>query len=233
MNSPQGAPLSLLNPRRHGRTIFELAADIYGWLTWQPEWRAHCASLVEHFPRLDRPLDVLDVGVGPGVSAIAIADRLPDANVVGLDFSQRMLVKAKGYLARTRTAHRIELVRADAAKLPLPDSSFDVVTGHSFLYLLPQREQVVDEIARVLRPGGRCVFLEPGDGGDALTWLSVPGGPKLKLCMGLWRVFSGRAGRFSEGALAALLGRRFEQVSIERTLAGLGLVARAGARLGR
>ncbi|MCA9664272.1 MAG: class I SAM-dependent methyltransferase [Myxococcales bacterium] len=219
--------LELFNPRRHARLIFELAADVYAWLTWLPEWRAHCASLVDYFPALERPLDVLDVGVGPGVSAIAIADRLPDARVVGLDFSQRMLTTAQGYLERYSAARQIHLLRADAATLPLPDASFDVVTGHSFLYLLPQREQVVDEIARVLRPGGHCVFLEPGDGGDMLSWLKVPGSPKLKLCMGLWRVFSGRAGRFSETTLAQLLGRRLEHVEVSRTLEGLGLLGRA------
>lgn len=223
--------------------LFELGADVYAWLTWQPAWRAHCASLVDYFPRVKRPIDgldghgglgglaglhVLDLGVGPGVSAIAIAERLPGARVVGLDFSQRMLKKASGYLVRSRTADRIDLLRADAARLPLPDASFDVVTGHSFLYLLPDRERVIDEIARVLRPGGRCVFLEPGDGGGALTWLGVRGGAKLKVCMGLWRVVSARAGRFSERGLRQLLERRFGNVTIEPTLGGLGLIASAG-----
>ena len=80
------------------------------------------------------PLHVLDVGVGPGISAIGILDRRPGLYVVGLDFSQTMLRHARKFLRKAGCA--VDLVHGDVTHLPFVDGSFDVVTHHSFLYLL-------------------------------------------------------------------------------------------------
>jgi ubiquinone/menaquinone biosynthesis C-methylase UbiE len=203
------------------RLVFDVGAEFYGWMTWQETWRAHCRSLVDDFP-VGESLRVLDVGVGPGVSALSILDRRPGAEVVGLDFSPRMLSVARRYVARSGKA--VRLVEADAAQMPFEDGSFDVVTGHSFLYLVPGRAQVVAEIARVLRPGGVCVFLEPSALGRARDLARLQGEAKFKLSMGLWRVASRGAGRFTPGSLEALLGGALGEVRVRETLGGLGLV---------
>jgi ubiquinone/menaquinone biosynthesis C-methylase UbiE len=129
-------------------------------MTRAPSWRAHCADLAD---RADvKPGDrVLDLGCGPGISAFGMLDRVPDIDVVGLDLSRMMLFLAELWRKREHNGHRVEFVRADATQLPFADQSFDAVTGHSFLYLLPDAESVLREVKRVLRPGRRCVFLEP------------------------------------------------------------------------
>lgn len=203
------------------KLLFELSAEFYAWMTWQQTWRAHCRSLVDKFGEVGAQAMILDVGIGPGVSGISIKDRLPTAKVVGLDFSARMLKVAQRYISRTGV--EIELVEADAKAMPFEDAHFDIVTGHSFLYLLPEREAVVEEIWRVLKPGGRVVFLEPH--ADA-TWgelLRVEGEPKFKLSMWLWRLVSGQIGPFTANELSALFEPRFEQVEVEETLGRLGL----------
>lgn len=203
------------------KLLFELSAEFYAWMTWQQTWRAHCRSLVDKFGEVGAQAMILDVGIGPGVSGISIKDRLPTAKVVGLDFSARMLKVAQRYISRTGV--EIELVEADAKAMPFEDARFDIVTGHSFLYLLPEREAVVEEIWRVLKPGGRVVFLEPH--ADA-TWgelLRVEGEPKFKLSMWLWRLVSGQIGPFTANELSALFEPRFEQVEVEETLGRLGL----------
>ncbi len=202
------------------KLVFDVGAEFYGWMTWQDTWRAHGRMLVDHFPPGDG-LRVLDLGIGPGVSAISILDRLPDAEVVGLDFSPRMLKVARRYLQKA--GKDVELVQADAARMPFEVHSFDVVTGHSFLYLLPDREAVVKEIARVLRPGGVCVFLEPSALGRSLDLVRIKGGAKFRLSMTLWRVASGTAGRFSPESLEALLGTAFPDVRAVSSLHNLGL----------
>jgi ubiquinone/menaquinone biosynthesis C-methylase UbiE len=213
-------PMTLGQPR----WIFDLGAETYAWLTWQEVWRGHCRTLVDHFPASTAQPRVLDLGVGPGVSAIGILDRLPDARVTGVDFSPRMLRVARRYLARS--GKDVALVQADAARLPFADDTFDVATGHSFLYLTPDPAAILREAGRVVRPGGACVFLEPSADAPRLGWLRVHGPPRFHVSMLLWRAFSGRMGRFDRHTLAALLSRELCDVEVSPTLGGLGLLGR-------
>ena len=89
--------------------------------------------------------DALDVGTGTGEGAIAVAQRFPDARVVGVDLSTAMLERARA------KAPQLEFRTADAAALPFADDSFDLVT-------LANMIPFFDEIARVLRSGGWVLF---------------------------------------------------------------------------
>ncbi len=199
------------------RWLFDWGADAYDFLTWQETWMDHSASMADHFPSSEGPLDILDVGVGPGVSAVGLSRRLPASRIVGLDLSRRMLRRA-----RSRVDPSIGLVQADITRLPFDDASFDVVTGHSFLYLLPDQPGAMAEIARVLRPGGTCVFLEPRDRGPITTAFTIPGCLRFRLCMILWRIVSATAGRFEGDRLVALLATQLEEARAIETLSGLG-----------
>lgn len=116
---------------------------------------------------------VLDVGCGPGRHAHALAAR--GVEVVGIDISARFVELAAAEASAARFA------RADARRLPLPAGSFDAVVSlcQGGFGLVPGEDaDVVDEMARVLRPGGRLAvsafssyfvvrFLEEGDTFDA------------------------------------------------------------------
>src|SRR5437870_3966284 len=88
--------------------IFELGASFYAWFTAQDTWRESCARLVAHFPAPragagTRPAPavlVLDLGCGPGVTAIEMARARPDAHIIGLDLAPRMLDNARHYTAK-------------------------------------------------------------------------------------------------------------------------------------
>ncbi|MFC1706907.1 class I SAM-dependent methyltransferase [Planctomycetota bacterium] len=213
--------------RTFRRWLFDAGATVYDWLTDQEVWRSHCRSLVEHFPDTDSPPRVLDLGIGPGVSGFGIIQGLPSARVTGLDFSAKMLRRAQRNANDENVS--IPLVQADAARIPFRDATFDVVTGHSFLYLIPMRARVAKEVRRVLRPGGRCVFLEPAAHTDWRTWLRMSGNLRFRTSMVLWRLFSRRLGRFEPAALRDLLGAELDDVRVRSTLYGLGLVATATA----
>ncbi|CAM2834322.1 class I SAM-dependent methyltransferase [Skermania piniformis] len=99
---------------------------------------------------------VLDVACGPGLFTSRLAERLgPDGLAVGLDISAPMLHRAVHDNAGPQTCY----VRGDAGTLPFDDATFDVVCCLGALYLVPEPDRVVDEMIRVLAPGGRIAIL--------------------------------------------------------------------------
>ena len=105
------------------------------------------------------PLDpgerVLDVGCGAGTDSLVAAQMVGrDGFVAGLDMTPEMLAKAAA-AAREMEATNVEFVEGEAEELPFPDASFDVVISNGVIDLIPDKEAVFSEIARVLAPGGR------------------------------------------------------------------------------
>jgi SAM-dependent methyltransferase len=98
---------------------------------------------------------VLDVGSGSGVDAV-IASRLvgPAGKVLALDMTRAMLDRLRD-LVRGEGLANIEVIEGDAARIPLPDASVDVVTSNGVLNLVPDKRRAIAEIFRVLKPGGR------------------------------------------------------------------------------
>lgn len=96
---------------------------------------------------------VLDIGCGDGVLTHAIAGRIPDGLVVGLDPSPAMIAVAQG---TTATASGPHFVRADARRLPFT-GPFDTVVSFNALHWVPEQSAALAEIARVLATGGRAV----------------------------------------------------------------------------
>ena len=95
---------------------------------------------------------VLDACCGTG--DLAIAAERAGGRVTGVDFSERMLERAR------RKSSSIEWVRGDLLELPFPDGSFDVVTVGFGIRNVPELEAGLRELARVLKPGGRLGCLE-------------------------------------------------------------------------
>jgi SAM-dependent methyltransferase len=96
------------------------------------------------------PRRALDVGTGTGIGAFAIAERFPDADIVGLDLSGDMVAEARRKTP-PELAGRVRFEQADAARLPFPDATFDLVT---LLNMIP----FFDELARVVAPGGMLLI---------------------------------------------------------------------------
>jgi ubiquinone/menaquinone biosynthesis C-methylase UbiE len=98
---------------------------------------------------------VLEIGVGTGLS---LAHYPPDVELVGVDPSEPMLRRARRRAAELR--REVTLVEAPAEALPFEDESFDTVVSLAVLCTVDDPSRVLQEIRRVLRPGGRFVFLE-------------------------------------------------------------------------
>lgn len=208
--------------------LFDLGAAWYDILTANTAWQANCARLLDSAPAGQGRLQVLDLGVGPGVSMLAMSRRRPEAFFIGLDLSRRMLAGANNNRSRPGwPAGRLALLRADAARLPLADGQVDVVTGHSFLYLLPDYRCVLAEAVRVLRPGGCVAFLEPYAERAGWRWLLRQGSLRLLVSVTAWRFYSRLHRRFSGDSLnQALTQAGLVGVTTEVTLGGFGVFGR-------
>jgi phosphatidylethanolamine/phosphatidyl-N-methylethanolamine N-methyltransferase len=99
---------------------------------------------------------ILEVGVGTGIS---LPDYSPTNRLTGVDISVPMLKKARERVAAQKLANVDALAVMDAARLGLPDASFDVVVAQYVITAVPHPEATLDEFARVLRPGGEIVLV--------------------------------------------------------------------------
>jgi demethylmenaquinone methyltransferase/2-methoxy-6-polyprenyl-1,4-benzoquinol methylase len=199
-------------------SFFQAVALPYALLTRHPIWERDCARMTAELPPQSHL--VADVGCGPGNSATYLRDAA--RSVVAVDPARAMLRRAR------RRDPRLLVVRADAAQLPLRSGSLDAVTFHSVLYLMRDREAVLRETARVLRPGGRAVLLEPRRACAATRkgLLRALGSPGWAVTALLWRTVSGWYGRLAPDQLRSLLESAGFRVSkIDEALGGLGMLA--------
>ncbi|HYI74314.1 MAG TPA: arsenite methyltransferase [Gaiellaceae bacterium] len=98
---------------------------------------------------------VLDLGSGGGIDVLLSAQRVgPTGTVYGLDMTDEMLALAREN-ARAAGATNVHFVKGLIEDVPLAAESVDVVISNCVVNLSPEKERVVAEIARVLRPGGR------------------------------------------------------------------------------
>ena len=158
--------------RRYVRTLFATIADRYDFITialsygQDRRWKRRLIDLAAPGPGSR----ALDLATGTGDIAFGLASR--GARVVGLDITLRMLELAteKGRsperLALLRT---VSFVQADMLALPFPGASFDIVTTGYGLRNVPNLAAAIDEIGRVLAPGGQVLSLDFNRPSNALV----------------------------------------------------------------
>jgi len=99
---------------------------------------------------------ILDVGVGTGLELPLFP---PTVRVVGVDLSEPMLHRANDRVRRRRLAHVEGLVCMDASRLGFKDASFGCAVLMYVLSVTPRPAAILDEVARVLRPGGEIIVV--------------------------------------------------------------------------
>jgi demethylmenaquinone methyltransferase/2-methoxy-6-polyprenyl-1,4-benzoquinol methylase len=119
-------------------------------------WRRKTAQTVARFSAQT----ILDLATGTADLAIAVAKHNPQAHIIGMDISEKMLAIGKEKVGRQGLENQIELQLGDAASLPFDDNSFDAVTVAFGVRNFEDREQGISEIHRVLKPNGHAIILE-------------------------------------------------------------------------
>lgn len=103
----------------------------------------------------------LDVCCGTCDWTISIAEKVGDGGkVIGLDFSPNMLRIGQQKVQEAGLGQRVELVEGNAMELPYEDNSFDYATIGFALRNVPDPKRVLQEMRRVVKPGGKVVSLE-------------------------------------------------------------------------
>lgn len=141
----------------HGRE----AAEMFGYA---PEWLDRApAGAVASFAGVGNPHErsnvqqgetVLDLGSGAGLDAIIASWQVgPSGKVIGVDLNPAMCLKAQAHAAATGS--KMECRAGRMEDIPLPDASVDVVISNGVVNLSFRKRRVIEELFRVLKPGGR------------------------------------------------------------------------------
>jgi len=107
----------------------------------------------------EREHHVLDVCCGLGGPARLIAYRI-GCRVTGLDLTQSRIDSAKRLATRVGLDHLVDFVQGDATAMPLPDGRFDRVYGQEAWVHIPDKERLLGECHRVMKPGGVIAFTD-------------------------------------------------------------------------
>ena len=151
---------------------------------------------------------VLDLGSGGGIDVFLSAKRVGlTGKVYGLDMTDEMLALARDNQQKAGVAN-VEFLKGDIEHIPLPDNSVDLIISNCVINLSPDKDQVLKEAFRVLKPGGRFAV------SDIVVRGTMP--QEIRHSVELWAGCV--AGALEEAVyLAKLTQAGFEQTSIEPT----------------
>ena len=151
---------------------------------------------------------VLDLGSGGGIDVLLSARRVgPTGKVYGLDMTDDMLALARENQRKAGVTN-VEFLKGDIENIPLPDDWIDFVISNCVINLSPDKDQVLTEAFRVLKPGGRFAV------SDIVVRGSIPA--EVRHSVELWAGCV--AGALEETIyLSKLKAAGFEQISIEPT----------------
>jgi arsenite methyltransferase len=151
---------------------------------------------------------VLDLGSGGGIDVLLSAKRVgPTGKAYGLDMTDEMLALAREN-KRKAGAQNVEFLKGEIESVPLPSDSVDVIISNCVINLAADKDRVLREAFRVLRPGGRFAV------SDVVTRGEVPA--EIRHSMLLW--VGCVAGALDEDEYRAKLAAAgFEDIDIEPT----------------
>lgn len=119
-------------------------------------WRKKAISQL----KTAKPCKILDVATGTGDFALAAVKYLHPEHITGVDISKGMLELGRKKVKKAGLAHQVTLQEADSEDLPFADNAFDAVTVAFGVRNFEHLEKGLQEMLRVLKPGGKLVILE-------------------------------------------------------------------------
>ena len=149
------------------------STNSYGWFNW----------VFDTLEKLPADAKILEVGCGPAYLWKECVDRIPPGwNITLSDLSSGMLDAAWRNLVVTGRAFQFKEI--DAQSISFENETFDAVIANHMLYHVPDRPRAIEEIKRVLKPGGRLVATTVGENHmkEAIKWFArLSGGDDAKM----------------------------------------------------
>jgi ubiquinone/menaquinone biosynthesis C-methylase UbiE len=184
----------------HSDSLFERVSWFYA-LCREYLFRDHTQEIVTAlFPHEPPPAGahLLELGCGPGFYACRISEELPQLLTTGIDLSYPLIERARAR-AESRQLSNCSFEHADAHDLPYESGSIDAIVVSRLFLIVPDKEGIVREIFRVLKPEGRCFIAEPTSGFRTRLPLAV-----------MWllaRLTTSPAGKYREPQVADVMSR--------------------------
>jgi SAM-dependent methyltransferase len=162
---------------------------------------------------------VLDVGCGPGIDTVELARLVGGGATVGIDRDPEMVRRADVRAVEAGMAAWVEHHQGDAAALPFANDSFDAVRCERLLQHVADPANVLAEMVRVARPGGRVVALDTDWGSHSVDGPSVPTERALARTLAETSLTNGYSGRRLYGLMkaAGLSGVTVESIALSFT----------------
>ena len=169
------------------RTNLEHSAEYFGD-TRDHWWNRDYIDLIGKRFSFGLVHDVLDVGCGVGHWGHVLASALPDhARIVGIDAEEKWVQAAMARTLARAMPQRFDYQVASAEKLPFAEASFDLVTCQTVLIHTADPGVVIDEMIRVVRPGGLVLVAEPNNVVGTMVRSSVDFGTPIDDVIGMAR----------------------------------------------
>ena len=118
-------------------------------------------------PHLKPGMNLLDCGCGPGTISVGLAEAVAPGQVIGVDMNAGQVEGART-VARDRGVTNLSFEAASVYQLPFPDHSFDAAFSHALFEHLGEPLAALQEIRRVLRPGGFVCLSSPDWSGNQI-----------------------------------------------------------------
>ncbi len=181
-------------------SLFERCSWFYA-LCREYLFRDHTPEIIRAlFPRA-RPepgTRLLELGCGPGFYACSLSEELSSLHVTGLDLSNKLIQRARSRAHSLRLSN-CTFEHADAHSLPYSSNTIDAIVVSRLFLIVEDKESIIREMYRVLKPEGRCFVAEPTSGFRTRLPLAV-----------MWllsRMTTSPAGKYREPQQADVMSR--------------------------
>jgi ubiquinone/menaquinone biosynthesis methyltransferases len=177
--------LDLLNPKDKllfNQRLFTMVAPVYQFVTQALSFGRDSAwkrKLIQCLPAIKNP-QCLDLACGTGDITCALVEKYSSGSIIGLDINEKMLI-----LAKTKCAFsNIRFVLGNMSHTCFENDRFDLITGGYALRNAPSIPETLQEIFRILKPGGYCALLDFSK--SRRPWLQAVSLSLLTIWGGLW-----------------------------------------------
>ncbi|HEX5236067.1 MAG TPA: class I SAM-dependent methyltransferase [Silvibacterium sp.] len=113
---------------------------------------------LEHV-KVERNFTILDIGCGGGRTIQKLAGLAPDGRIYGIDYAKGSVAASRAKNKQLVKAGRVEITQASVSQMPFPENIFDLVTAVETQYYWPDLVNDMQQILRVLKPGGTLVVI--------------------------------------------------------------------------